>query len=1090
MRSETVCAHRRLSVIAHAPIFGLGRRGSAARADALSPRSARAALLGLLVAALLGSLAAPVQAQITAGTVRGVVTDADNARPIPGAQVVIDGPSLQQAVVVETGVAGDYEITGLPPGTYSLSISLGALEAVRPNVLVLLGKVVRVDIAIDTATATGELIEITGAPPLIDQGSTKTGVTITEDYTRNIPVGRNFDDVLELAPGAQADAFGTSFGGATSPENSYIIEGLDVTGIGFGLAELSLPIEFVREVEIISGGYGAEYGRATGGIANVVLKSGSNDWHGSVFSYFTPGQLAGETTLLPDESTAIVFRRDLGYSLDLGADISGPIIPDKLWFYAGVSPSLASVDADRVITGFRDRDGDGRFDRDPSGALAYEQLDSRTIAVPVRAYNFAGNLTFAAAPGHNGHLAVFGNPGTNDLIFDEFAVGPDNTLLFEEERGALAAVARWGSRFFDGAGQLDARLGIYRARDIQTPKLDGGEVRSFRFQETRPLADFSMFEPIPDGCTSGRFECPVTNYQVGGVDVYTQDESQRIMADVSYRHIVEAAGRHRFKVGADVAQNRFDSQVQFSGGERWWNFPGFAPARFRFIQPGEGGAVPCGADVDGDGVPDGSCVAGPGGREATAETLTTGLYVQDSWTVLSNLTVNAGLRYERQAIGAADEVAGLVDPFSGEVVPDQAVAFNNLSPRAGVIYDWTNQGRSRLFGHVGRYYESIPMDLNARGFSGETFDITFFDPSTCGDPFVPESYGCDAGGALGGLQLGGSKLVAPGLKGQHVDEFMAGVEYEPVPNLKVGATYVRHELGRAVEDVSPDGGATFILANPGEIDADEIAATRAQADAAEAAGDMAEAARLDNLAQVYEGVGRFDKPRRTYDALELSLTRRFSQRFMARASYTYARLRGNFPGLFSPDTGQLDPNFTSMYDLPELMVNRDGSLPAERPRQVKLDAYYKLPLAAIGTFTVGSRVRAVSGRVRNHLGGNLAYGEGESFLLPRGSGGRNPLTTTFDAHLAYSRAITEDIGLELFVAVFNLFNQQATLRTDEIYTFETADPIAGGDLEDLDHLKSNLDPSSGQTVSRNPNYQNPVAVQNPVRVRFGLRLVF
>lgn len=1054
----------------------------------------RLAVLASTVLGLTALAASAAHAQVpTTGSVRGVVTDAASGAPVPGAVVSVRGPALQSQAGAITEGDGSYEITGLPPGLYTLTVYQGdALLVSRSNVLVRLGKVSRVDVDVRMA---GEVIEITGRAPLIDQGSTKTGVTVTADYVRNVPIGRNFDEVLDLAPGAQRDEFGTGFGGSTSPENSYVIEGLNVTGVGFGLATLTLPTEFVREIEVVSGAYGAEFGRATGGIANVVTRSGSNDLHGSVFGYFTPGALTGQTRFLPNENSSIVFQRDLAYRGDFGAEVGGPLIPDTLWFHAGLSPSLQSLDADRVVTRFRDANGDGLPDRD-GGTIRYDELDRRTIDVPARTYYFTGKLSYAASPEHGGSLAVFGNPGSNDLVFDDFAVGPDQTLLFEERTGVLAGVARWTSRLFDGDGQLEATLGIHRGQDEQRPKLPGGDDQSFRFQETRPLGDFTMFEDVPAGCMDGGEDdpfpdfvnCPVTNYQVGGIDVFSQTESQRIGGALAYGHIFDALGRHRVKVGVDFEDNRFDARAAFSGGARWWNIPGLGPARFRFLQPDDNGDIPCGLDTDGDFVPDGLCSAGALGRVADTRTLNLGAFVQDSWTILPNLTVEAGLRFERQAVGAAREVVGEIDPYSGQRIDEVAFALNNVAPRAGVIYDWTNQGRSRMFAHWGRYFESIPMDLNARGLSGEIIDVAIFDPSTCADPFQPAAYGCTTEGFLGGQQFGGGKLVSPNLRGQYMDELVAGVEYEPLPDLKVGATYIHRELGRVIEDVSHDGGNTYVLANPGEVDAGAVADLRAQAEAARAVGDMAEAANLDRIATAYEGVGRFDRPRRVYDALELSLTKRFSQRVMARASYTYARLRGNFAGLFSPDTNQLDPNFTTVYDLPELVMNRNGALPGDRPHQLKLDAYYELPVTSVGNFVLGGRVRGASGRPHNHLGNNFTLNSLESFILPRGSGERPPFTTAFDVHLAYGRPLSDDLGLELFVSVFNVFNQQGTLRRDEIYTFDEIVPIEGGDAADLAHAKNKNAP--GQAVAVNPNFDNPTEVQAPISVRFGARVTF
>lgn len=1058
----------------------------------------RLALLALLALGLSALATSAAHAQdSTTGSVRGVVTDAESSAPVPGAVVSVRGPALQNEAAALTEADGSYEITGLPPGLYTLTVYQGDARLVsRSNVLVRVGKMARVDVGIRPRGTAGEVIEITGRAPLIDQGSTKTGVTVTPDYVRNVPIGRNFDEVLDLAPGAQRDQFGTGFGGSTSPENSYVIEGLNVTGVGFGLATLTLPTEFVREIEVVSGAYGAEYGRATGGIANVITRSGSNELHGSVFGYFTPGALTGQSRFLPNESNSIVFQRDLAYRGDFGVELGGPIIPDTLWFHAGFSPSMQSTDANRVITRFRDADGDGLPDRDGGGAIRYDELDRRTIDVPAQTYYFTSKLSYAASPEHGGSLAVFGNPGSNDLVFDEFAVGPDQTLLFEERTGVIAGVARWTSRFFEGDGQLEATLGVHRGQDEQRPKLPGGDEQSFRFLETRPLSDFTQFEDVPAGCIDGDdgdpfpdfVNCPVTNYQIGGIDVFSQTESQRVGGTLAYRHIFDALGRHRVKVGVDFEDNRFDARAAFSGGTRWWNLPGLGPGRFRFIQPDENGDIPCGLDIDGDGAPDGRCSAGALGRTADTRTLNLGAFVQDSWTILPNLTVEAGMRFERQAVGAAREVVGEIDPASGDRIDEIAFTLNNFAPRAGVIYDWTNEGRSRVFAHWGRYFESIPMDLNARGLSGEIIDLTAFEPSTCGDPFQPATYDCAPEGNLAGQQFGSGKLFAPNLRGQHMDELVAGVEYEPLPDLKVGATYIHRELGRVIEDVSHDGGDTYVLANPGEVDAGAVADLRAQAEAARASGDMIEAANLDRVATAYESVGIFDRPRRIYDAVELSVTKRFSQQLMARASYTYARLRGNFPGLFSPDTGQLDPNFTTMYDVPELVMNRNGALPGDHPHQVKLDAYYELPVTSIGNFVLGSRVRGASGRPHNYLGSKFPFGNGESFILPRGSGERNPFTTAVDVHVAYGRPLSDAMGLELFVSVFNVFNQQRALRRDEIYTFDEILPIEGGGVEDLAHAKNKNAP--GQTVAVNPNFDNDVVLQAPISVRFGARVTF
>ena len=1061
----------------------------------------RSLALGAIALAAMAVIAPAARAQTsTTGEVRGLVVDSGGA-PVAGAVVSIRGAELQGTAADVTDLDGSYALDSLPPGLYALTVIHADSQVSRSNVLVQVGKVSRVNVRFQQATTAGEVIEIEGSAPLIDQGSTKIGVTLSDIDVGNLPTGRNFDELLEIAPGAQPDRFGTSFAGSTSPENGYLIDGMNVTDVGFGLASLSLPFEFVREMEIITGGYGAEHGRSSGGVINVVTKSGSNELHGSVFGYLTPGALTGTTRFLPNESNSIVFQRNLDYRTDFGVELGGPVIPDKLWFHAGLSPSLQRDKADRVTTRFFDADGDRLPDRASDGSIAYDEVARRTIAEPAQTYYFTGKLTYAPSSEHRGWVSLFGNPSSRDEVFDEFAVGPDHSLLMDQRGGAVAGVAQWSSDVLDGDGQVQARFGVQRGRDKTDPLLPGGALQSFRFQETLPLEDLAMYEgaDMPDACrddaADGFINCPVANYQLSGIDFFNFDVTVRMHGTLAYRHIVDALGRHRLKVGVDVEDNRFDSRTAFSGGERWFNFPGLipdlvVPTRWRFITPDPEGDIPCGLDADGDGVGDSRCSADPQGRLADTRTLNVGAFVQDSWTILPNLTVELGLRYERQSLGTADQIAGLVDPFSGETVGDTAVTMNNLAPRLGAIYDWTNEGRSRVFGHWGRYFESVPMDLNARGFSGEIVDITIFDPSTCGDPLMdPGGYGCSDDGALLVVQQGGSKLVAPSIGGQYMDEIVAGVEYEPIPDVKVGATYIHRELGRAIEDVSPYGDGTFVLANPGEVDRGAVADLRAQADAARAGGRMEEAARLDRAATAYEGVALFDKPRRVYDALQLSLFKRFSQQWTGRVSYTYSQLRGNFAGLFSPDTNQLDPNFTSVYDLPELMTNRDGRLPGDQPHQIKLDGFYQLPVEGVGTFVVGGRARGTSGRPHNFLASHHVYGQGESFLLPRGSGERNPFATSFDLQLAYGRALGGGVGLELFASVFNVFNQQITFRRDEKYTLDVADPISGGDARDLAHAKSE-GATDGRVVARNPNFDNATELKLPVSVRLGARLTF
>jgi hypothetical protein len=219
------------------------------------------------------------------------------------------------------------------------------------------------------------------------------------------------------------------------------------------------------------------------------------------------------------------------------------------------------------------------------------------------------------------------------------------------------------------------------------------------------------------------------------------------------------------------------------------------------------------------------------------------------------------------------------------------------------------------------------------------------------------------------------------------------------------------------------------------------------------------------------------------------------------ASYTYSRSKGNYPGLFSTETGQNDPNITSLYDLPDLMANRYGPMGLDRPHNVKLDGFYLFDFHTRGQLVVGASFRGESGIPHNVLAAHPIYGSGEAYLLGRGTAPRSPFTTQLDTRVSYGYGISKTTKLEAFVTVFNLFDSQKQLNTDENYTFDAANPVIGGELSDLAHLKT-IDTVTGQeknvTPIRNQNYghtgSNTAEItrvqQAPRSVQLGVRLTF
>ena len=255
-------------------------------------RLVRIAPLALLFAG------APAFAQTT-GTLIGVVTDASTGKPVPGAVIVARSPNLQGEQTAVTDANGNYRITLLPPGAYTLAVQLeGYKPAERSDLTIRPDKTIRANLAVvPEAVRMEEQVVKTGTAPAVNIGSAESGAVVSREFIANVPVGRTVEAVSATVPTASGDLYGVGFAGAQSAENAYILDGLNVTDPVYGtfggnpnaqILPPSILNNFVQEVDVKTGGFMPEYGRTTGGVLNTVTRSGSNEFHGSVFSNFTP----------------------------------------------------------------------------------------------------------------------------------------------------------------------------------------------------------------------------------------------------------------------------------------------------------------------------------------------------------------------------------------------------------------------------------------------------------------------------------------------------------------------------------------------------------------------------------------------------------------------------------------------------------------------------------------------------------------------------------------------------------------------------------------------------------------------------------
>ncbi len=253
-------------------------------------KSAYRFTLALSVCLLLFAVAPVSVFAQTTGTVEGAVTDQSNA-PLPGVTVELTSPNLQGTRTAVTSADGRYRFPAVPPGAYKVTAELAGFGKVEKRATVNLDSTAQVNLSLQLST-TAE-ITVTGEAPMVDVASTTQGRNYSAKVIEKLPVGRNYADIVFTQPGVQAD-FGETQGrslaisiyGSTSSENLFLIDGVNTTNVIKGFQGKDINSEFIQEVEVKTGGYQAEYGRNTGGVVNVITKSGGNEFHGGVFGYY------------------------------------------------------------------------------------------------------------------------------------------------------------------------------------------------------------------------------------------------------------------------------------------------------------------------------------------------------------------------------------------------------------------------------------------------------------------------------------------------------------------------------------------------------------------------------------------------------------------------------------------------------------------------------------------------------------------------------------------------------------------------------------------------------------------------------------
>ncbi len=1055
---------------------------------------------------LLGLLAAgQVRAQgAGTGTLTGTVVDGSTKAPVADVVVTASSPQLQGEQVSVSDSSGTYRIPQLPPGTYTLRFEK---ETYRPysrgEIALDADRTLRLNVELLPESLKGEEIVVVGKPPVIDVGSTQTGLTVTSTFSQNIPISpaeagnggvRSFSGLALAAPAVQTDLFGISISGTTSPENSYLIDGLSFSDVGFGVTNKSyilgsgsntagsdFSVEFVDQMNVLTGGYMPEYGRTTGGVLSVTTKSGGNEFHGSIFATWTPGFMAQTGTAVTSSTTIFNQSQKLYNAWDIGGTLGGYIIKDKLWFFVGFDPSQYKSQLTRSVSPFA-TDAEGNIITDVNGVPQHSSIQypgaTRNYYDSQTNFQYIGKLTYLINSDNRVSLSIAGTP---DTYSSPYIFGPNGNYGASGYAGndnTIDMVLRLNSSFMEKKLLLDVTVGWHHQNNNQTA-LDG---TSFAGPASEPSTAGGLIDtpgvlfaggwnlnqftnaagiPVDPALTNGPLAalcngptgsgaCQVSNYIQGGPGFLRNITEDRIQAKAVLTYFWNALGHQTWKGGVDVEWLSYTNEIGYSGMDFYEGFTG--PAN-----------TPTGQYFDFRSVsylsgPDQAVILQWQNQNPTA--LLPGAFLQDSWNIMDKVTLNIGVRWDAEYM--YNNTGAL------------ALALNNQwSPRIGLIWDPTYQGKSKIYASYAFYYEAVPLDLADRSLIGN--EQVYAYHLNCGNPAVTNQLCSNTPsnllpGGAGPNQywavIGADKeLVDPNIGPQKTDEVSIGAEYEIFPNARLGVNYTHRGLSRLIEDYSNNAAASYVLGNPGQGIANN-----------------------------------FPLPARIYNGYTVSLTKTFADHWQAQFSYTYLTLNGNVGGLFTATQGQLDPNINATYDLPQFLINGFGPLPNDEQNRIKAFGSYQFIFSPTVGLTLGAAYTGHSGAPISALGGDILYGADVVFLVPQGTYGRLPWVHQFDLHATVDIGLGGDMKLSVGMDCFNVLGLQTVTAVDQSWVNPGNTPVAAELNATPSELKSNpLKSPNGQTYVTtgpvppnviNSNFGHATAYQTPRNFRFLARFTF
>ena len=1041
-------------------------------------RNCSSMIIASLVFLLFQFSASLSTAQTTTSTIEGTVTD-PNGAVIAGATVNASGTTLAIERSVTTDPEGFYRITALPAGTYTLTVSQTGFSPNTSTIELTLNRVARFDVQMQVGNVVGD-VSVTGDLPLLEPEASSTGATVTPRQIQDFPVnGREYLDLLQLVPGVAINRQSTGDNanpvlGERSGNNNFFIDGQPNKDSVSGGAAAQFNQETIAEFQVLTSGFKAEFGQASGAIVNVITKSGGNSFHG-VGSFFHRNEAF-------DANRDLHLRR-FDYSLAGG----GPIWKDKIFFFG----SAERITEDRAL------------------GFIYPNLGTTPGAITVRQLlqNQEDPLDI---PQRTRGTRIFFK--LNERLGERHQLVQEVNYTNEYVRGSGGGLpstrtSRSGRKLLIGLGDtmLLGDLGdpwIVTLRASYRGEPSDSQPTHPEFTGTTSLSAFTVVRPCPNtatppsGCSAANLFGDLPTVTFGNATTYSNlhQKYTSFSANVNKRF-----GDHDLKVGWQFLRTKVDGLDPLTLTNQL--FP--TVTDFINLGPVNSGIfllLRAGGPTDES-------------RQIRLRNNYNGLYVQDDWKILKNLTVNVGLRYDHDS------------EFEGQ---------KNFSPRLGVA--WAITPKTIIRSHFGAFFDQFRLGLVSQipAFGGSDRRVVqslYFPRGFYGSPSFIASLARAVGlpGPCISNVLTDAQIIAGGVTCPPGGGPIVGVDrlnnvvapgHAPIPanaiiniaNIQAlsGLTPAEYLVQAAAAIGQPNGyfqwGEFGVLNNP--IIPPQTSPTSVDGTfrtpntlgfsvgvQREITRDIVIAAdyyhremrnllgvRISNLAfrSRVAGIGRsFDPPNTTgeirtfgpffegkYDGLVLSLNKRLSNRYMLGANYTYAKATDNSLGIFTNGTDQFigiapvviepcpasNPTCTRQTNANGSFVSRNGNFVAaagtfvngpdldKGPSSLALDHIFQVNglVDLPWKFQIGGIFRAQSGfhfsrfdALNRDPDGNGNF-NGIDFTA-----GRNAFTAPayINLDLRFSKRfdIGERVNVQLLVEFFNVLNRRnpASVQTRE-----------------------------------------------------------